>query len=84
MFFGVTPTPNNFFMNNKDPPEGFGSVLRSSNTPLRKHVLQNESERVLKWLDDAHRVFAKLEKLAVEAYVLPTLIYALIRIVAHH
>jgi hypothetical protein len=49
------------------------------------------TKRVIKWLDDAHRVFGrlerifgKLEKVALEAYVLATLIYALFKIIAHH
>lgn len=56
-------------------------ILAAANTSFKMKV-----KKVLKWLDDARRVFAKLEKrkLAVEACVLATLIYALIRIVAHH
>lgn len=37
-------------------------ILSAANTSFKMKV-----KKVLKWLDDAHRVFAKLEKLAVEA-----------------
>jgi hypothetical protein len=43
-----------------------------------------KTQKEFKWFDDAHRVCDKLEKLAVKAYVLATLIYALLKILAHH
>ena len=42
------------------------------------------AKQVLKCLDDVHSVFIKLEKVALEAYLLATLIYALYKIIAQH
>jgi hypothetical protein len=42
------------------------------------------TKKVLKCLDDVDRVFVKLEKVALKAYLLATLIYALYKIVAQH